>query len=458
MANPRLITVRLQYFLAISIVALLSSCSQRNDAAKDPPPHVVLIILDTLRADVLGCYGSTLGATPELDAIADDGVRFASVIASSSWTQPSIGAMLTGLGPRRLGLYNDENEMLADKFFTLAEVLKQAGYATFGMTANPNINSFFNFHQGFDEYIDSHVVFDKMDHESGDVSWRKAKLTSAREVYAATLRFARANTRSPCYLQLDVMELHEYFRGEKKLTRPEFAGLFTDTKTPDYLQAARQVSLDTAAFIEELSVLPGWENTLFVLVSDHGEGLDSHPAVPRSDRHGNLLYESQVMVPWILYHPGFARFQRTVVKDPVRILDFFPTVLDYLRVPIPNGLDGVSLLSLLDGQPVPMPPYFIAETEFHKSNKIAVYDDEWIYIENRDAHKTLNPRELQQRGGGENGALTDLLASNAAAAAPLREYLAQWENDHPKSPPTRQNATLSNDERQQLESIGYLKQ
>ncbi len=426
--------------------------------AKDPRPNVVLIILDTLRADVLGCYGSTFGATPELDAIADEGVRFASVIAPSSWTRPSIGAMLTGLEPRRLGLYKEIDEILASEFLTLAEVLKRAGYATFGMTANPNLNALFNFQQGFDEYVDSHVVFGGMGPESDAVAHRTAKLAPAREIYAAAQRFARSHDESPCYLQLVVMEPHEHFRGDKRLSRTEFDDLFTDTKIPNYLRATRQVSLDTADFINELRALPGWNNTLFVLISDHGEGLESHPGVPGSKFHGRLLYESHVMVPWILYHPGSQLPQGTIVEHPVRILDFFPTVLDYLHIPVPQGLDGISLLPLLNGGTVPMPPYFVTETEFARHNKIAVYTDAWIYIENRDAHESLNPRELQQRGGGENGALTDLLATNAAAAAPLREYLERWEEEHPKSPPTRPDTPLSDDERQQLESIGYLKE
>ncbi|MBI4878373.1 MAG: sulfatase-like hydrolase/transferase [Planctomycetes bacterium] len=118
-------------------------------------PNVVLVIADTLRADALGAYGNRLAASPELDAIAAAGVLCERVVAPCSWTRPSIGALLTGQYPRTLGLYEEEDEILKESCRTLADRLRDLGYATYGATANPMINAAFHFDQGFDVYLDS---------------------------------------------------------------------------------------------------------------------------------------------------------------------------------------------------------------------------------------------------------------------------------------------------------------
>jgi len=132
-------------------------------------PNVVLIIIDTLRADKLGCYGFPGDISPELDKMAKKGVQFNNVIAQSSWTRPSIGSMLTSLYPRSLGIYKEKFDILADWYVSLPEILQAKGYSTVGITANPNINKFFNFDQGFDIYMDSHVIFNWMNPEKGKV-------------------------------------------------------------------------------------------------------------------------------------------------------------------------------------------------------------------------------------------------------------------------------------------------
>jgi arylsulfatase A-like enzyme len=116
------------------------------------PPNVVLIIIDTLRQDKLSAYGFPEETSPEIDRMAEQGVRFDRVIAQSSWTRPSIGSMLTSQYPRTLGIYKEMDEVLPDDFVTIAEALKEAGYTTIGATANANINTSFNFQQGFDHY------------------------------------------------------------------------------------------------------------------------------------------------------------------------------------------------------------------------------------------------------------------------------------------------------------------
>lgn len=174
---------------AQAAMALAAALALASGCAPDRAPNLVVIIIDTLRADRLGAYGGPPGTSPELDAYARRGVRFDFVLAQATWTRPSIGSMTTSVYPRTLGIYNERGEILDDRFVTLAERLAEHGYTTLGATANPNINSHFNFHQGFDRYLDSGVVMewmqpDKSQRRRGEeAQW----LSPARDVFQSVL-------------------------------------------------------------------------------------------------------------------------------------------------------------------------------------------------------------------------------------------------------------------------------
>ncbi len=431
---------------------------------------MVLLILDTLRADKVGCYGFTQNTSPELDQMARNGVRFSTVVSQCSWTRPAIGSMLTSLYPRTLGIYQERDDILADRFLSLPEILQRQGFRTIGATANPNINSAYNFHQGFDVYIDSDVRFIWMDTEEGAKKTSAHSLPSAKEVFEKVLSVAASGGDRPCYVQITVMEMHEYMKwGTRSLIRPEFSTMFPDVHNRQshrqYLQSLRQLSQDVDEFVKALRALPGWDDTLFLLVSDHGEGLDDHPDVWFSRWHGGHLYESQIRVPLIWYHPN-GNLPAQTIEQRVRLLDLMPTLLDYLGIPIPDSVEGVSLLPLIrrETDRIPLPKYFVAETQFRFFDKIAVYSPTWKYIENRDVEyiasryqdQGINPVELQAGGGKENGRKTDQMVRQKAAAAPLRSFLQQWESRFPKAAPTPRTAALSPTEMEQMKSIGYL--
>lgn len=447
-------------------VLLLFSCTlvhgEAPDAAATPDgsrPNVVLIVIDTLRADKLGCYGFAHDTSPELDAMARDGVQFMRVTAQSSWTRPSIGSMLTSRYPRSVGLYRDP-DTLADRFTTLAEVLQGAGYRTIGVTANPVINSVFNMHQGFDRYINSTVVFSWMrkitESQQAFPSRTTKKLPSAQDVFEV-VRNEIGQGEGPFYVQLNVMEMHEAWRGILSLTRREFRNSFRGVESKDYLGALRQVSFDLGLFVSQLRSMEGWDNTVFVITSDHGQGLKDHPHVRFSSSHGRLLYESQVLVPLIVYHPGSGLTSRKIQR-PVRLLDLMPTLLEYLGIEPPPGIDGVSLYPLMLGKAgqVALPDHFLTETYFRGSNKIAVYTNTWKYIENRKPHRGVNAHELQRMGVKEDGKRTDEIDRFPEVAAELKGYIEAWEERVPKGESTPLTEELPEEMGEQLKAIGYL--
>ena len=439
----------------------------RNDSLAPPlsRPNVVLIVIDALRADKLGSYGCRQATSPSLDLLAATGVQFDRVLAQCSWTRPSIGSLLTSRYPRSLGLYREEDEMLDGRFEQLAEILRAQGYTTIGLTANPVINSSFNFHQGFDEYIDSDVVFEWMEVPDGGAVHGEKRLPSAASLFDEALRRidARGRDAGPFYLQINIMEVHEWAtkRPSTNLMRPEYGELFPDVPGDPfvkYLRMVRQATDQLGAFVGCLTALPGWDDALFVILSDHGEGLNDHPGVQISEFHGRLLYDATLDVPWIMFRKGWTPKQARVTVE-VRLLDVLPTLLDYLGLPIPAGLDGVSVLPLVNGTgaPVPLPEMMVAETHFRGAEKIAVYGREWKYINSRRPQPGVATYELQARGlGRENGIRTNQFRKQPQAAQALRSYLDRWEKDHPKARPARPTAALSEDAKKQLGAIGYL--
>ena len=447
-----------------ALCAVLLSLAACSDGSP-PPSNVVLVIIDTLRADKVSSYGSEVDTSPALTALAKQGVQFDSVLAQSSWTLPSVGSMLTSRYPRSLGLREEDGQMVPDEAVTLAEILQREGYATFGITANPNLNSRYNFHQGFDYYSDSSVVFHRPDSSipEGAISYLKAPLRSTPEILAETLEFARARDGDrPVYIQLNLMEVHEWQKPAQYL-RPEYRELFEEESSASYLCAIRQVTDDTVAFIHDLASFPGWEDTLFIVTSDHGEGLEDHPDVVRSMGHGSLLYGSSIRVPWIVYNPIWQREpgQRPAVRRvaaSLRLLDLVPTTLDAVGVPVPPGCQGLSAWSLALGQTdrVDTPEFMVTETYFRGVDKISAVGGQWQYIHNRVKHSGVPRHELQANDQRPNGTQTNASGTQRGEVRRMRSFLEGWELRYPSAKPVPVVGDLSPETEGQLKAIGYL--
>jgi arylsulfatase A-like enzyme len=278
-------------------------------------------------------------------------------------------------------------------------------------------------------------------------------MPAASAVFEWALAALDARDEGPVYVQINVMEPHT----PGPALREEFGSLFADVPDEfvrEYYRKVRQASTDVARFVEELSSRPGMRDALFVITSDHGEGLDSHPGIPAGRFHGSLLYESQLRVPLIFYTAG-DKLQHRIVEQTVRLLDVMPTILDLVGSRVPPEIDGQSLTPAFVGERVEIPDHRVAETYFERARKIAVYTDEWKYFENRDRWRGLNPRELQPRGGNERGARSDQIRAKPEVAARLRRFLREWEGEHPRVPPVEPNSGVGELEREHLRALGY---
>lgn len=455
-------TLRAAQLAALALAVACGPSGVGDDPGPNPEPegrrpNVVLIIIDTLRADMLSSYGHPADPSPALSRLTADGVQFESVISQTSWTLPSIGSMLTSQYPRTLGLYAEFDHALPERFDVLAELLQRNGYATFGATANPNINSRAQFDQGFDEYVDSIYVFrrSREDLEEGEIFARDAKLHSARELLKQALDFAVATDPStPAYLQLNLMEVHEYT--DLDMLRPAYHELFEGVEGAPYLRMVRQVTDDIEVFVNKLRARPGWEDTLFCITSDHGEGLRDHPAVKNSRGHGGLLYPSMVHVPWMLFNSSWTPAVQRVTQT-VRLLELAPTLLDLVGIAPPADLAGVSLAPLLEGEEAlaTLPEYIVTETYFRDFRKISAIGPSWQYVNNRTRVQGLPVHELQARAETPNGSETDVAAEHPEVLKIMQRFVSLWESQHEEAGSIPVGTELTDELREQLNAIGY---
>jgi len=208
-----------------------------------------------------------------------------------------------------------------------------------------------------------------------------------------------------------------------------------------------------------IRALPGFENTLFVFCSDHGEGLDDHPGVWKSQGHGLLLYESMIRVPLLFYWPG--QLAPREVRHPVQMLDLMPTLLEAAGSAPPDQLEGTSLLPPLRGDRAlakTLPPFAVAETWRNRRDKTALSSSAFQRIHNRDFQAGCREYELQRIGPPANGKQTDMNWRHPDIAWAMDAHLRQWFDAHPKGTPVRvYDVTDDTQNRQeQLRALGYL--
>ncbi len=300
---------------------------QRIDALERP--NLVLVVVDTLRADATTPYAPALDTTPELAAWADRGIVFERTRSQSSWTKMSMASLMTSLWPHSHAIraYGDG---LGEGALTLAEVLQQAGYATYGVQTNGWLHQTFGFHQGFDRYVFPSSPKGEASRIPKSTVWAHAD-----RVLEETVRILDALPGDrPFFLYLHFMDVHEY------ASPNEFKRDGTDARG-NYRSAVRWVDDALSRVRKALETRGLLEDSVLVLASDHGE------AFGENGRHGHArnVLTAVVSVPLVVRLPFAVEPVR--VKSQVRNLDLAPTLLDLAGVAIPEGFEGESLVPLV---------------------------------------------------------------------------------------------------------------
>ena len=404
----------------------------------DGRPDLILIMVDTLRADRLGAYGYTTTQTPAIDALARDGVLFEAAIAQASWTKPSVASLFTSLYPSGHQTYR-KLDVLPDRVVTLAEALAAGGYYTAAFVNNPNVSAAFNFQQGFIEYryLEPAYFFHATESTSRLALYGGLRLIrerfvargkyhehyyrDAQEVTDQALRWLDARPPRPFFLFLHYMDPHDpYFvhpyNGE--------AVARVHTPNPDPAEAGRLSALydGEVAYLDEhlgrlwayLRQVGLYDGVVIVLTADHGEEFQEHGGW----WHGTTLYDEQIRIPLIVKLPdGRQRGRR--VAGQVRTIDIGPTLLAAAGVPVPLTMLGHSLLA--EG-PVDVMTVF-AEENFEGTEIRAVRGRDWKLIEaNPGNPRGLRPTELYQLEG-DPGERRDLAPTEAGRVGRLRGTL-----------------------------------
>jgi arylsulfatase A-like enzyme len=335
----------------LSIVLCSASCSTEPTG---PRYNVVLITLDTTRADRLSSYGHFRRTSPRLDALADDGTRFDMAISTSAVTPMSHASILTGLNPDRHGLrvfYGLAGSVLPASRTTLADLLAERGWTTAAFVSAYPASERFGLDSGFERFdtgVDPRVMtMDPSRRPPKDGFWLDRREGLAQRRADATtedaLDWLEGATR-PFFLWTHYFDPHD----PSLVPPPDVVRQFgADPRSPDsyreiYDPEIYFMDMQIGRLIDALKRSGEYERTVFVVVADHGQGLGDHGWFAH-----RLLYQEQIRVPMILRFPGGPTGQ--VIDDLARTIDIVPTVLELLELDVPDAVQGRSLLPLVRG-------------------------------------------------------------------------------------------------------------
>jgi arylsulfatase A-like enzyme len=423
---------------------------ERNDTPRDelrsPRANVVLYVIDALRADLLGAYGNELPVSPHFDRIANEGVLFENAKAASSWTRPTVVSILTGLRPTRHGVIG-RMDRLAPQANTLAEILQHAGYRTGGFITNANVAAEFGVAQGFDTY--EWYPYGK---DLPDVGPR-----SAVEASRSALEWiARPGEDAPFFAYLHISDPHGPYM-PPRLERARFAADVGDREigTRPYMRELAELSIPvtdavrrdlTSLYLGEIAYtdarlgellasldeLGHRENTLVIVVADHGEEIFDHGW----SEHGKTLYAEQIHVQQV---------------------DLMPTILDLLGLDAAAATDGRSLLPLLAKQDEDPSVTTFAYLAIDGRRVRSVTEgnlkliETFEYAHPKDHHPGLQLFDLAEDPGEQ----VNLAAERPVAAGYLRSK-ARAELHRARTGLEPDTAVLGDAVEEELRALGYL--
>ena len=321
---------------ALVFISLSLGCA----GAERPARSVILITIDTLRPDHLGCYGYTSIQTPNIDRLAREGALFTHAYTPVPITLPAHTALMTGEFPFATGVHDFSGNRLAPGAATIARTLRDHGYATAAFIGSAVLDSRFGLNQGFDTYFD-HFEFGRLEEVHLDAIERRGD-----RVVDEALKWLKLNPRQPFFLWVHLYDPHAPYNPPEPYAlryrgRPYDGEIaFADAQVGRLLD-----------FFER----QGLENSLIALASDHGEGLGEHG----EKTHGFFIYNSTLHVPLIVRVPGAIP---QVIPDEVSLVDVMPTLLQAAGISIPSSVQGRSLLAAILGRTDDGPSNLYAES------------------------------------------------------------------------------------------------
>ena len=447
--------------LCLIIIAALYGWSSL--AQRQKPRGIILVSIDTLRADHLGVYGYRRDTSPSIDAFANESIVFDRAVVQSPLTLPSHISIMTSLYPFSHGILSNNNR-LADEQVTLAELLREKGYKTAGFADGLFLKGSYGFEQGFDIYDSD-------------------KRIGIARILPKALQWLEENKSSPFFLFIHCYDVHDPY-----IPPPPYNTIFHDfaytgTFVPNnrnlkdasweklavtdedlqhivalYDGGIRYTDAKMGEFLSYLQEAGLKDSTLIIITSDHGEEFKEHG----SFLHWQLYCRPNLHVPLIINLPGVSR--KTVrVEELVQSIDILPTILDIAQIEPHSGAQGRSLVPLIE-QNSTFPgrirwrmlrafgsddnsPVAVAATRFRKQQYSIISGDYQLI------YKMASPPELFDLSN-DPLAQNDIAAHHEARVLQLVSKLSQIKNAHPRYKAS--TFVLDQETRQQLETLGYV--
>jgi choline-sulfatase len=399
-------------------------------------PSIILVSVDTLRADRLGCYspGTSNSRTPNIDKLCHGGTLWTHVSSLVPLTLPSHVSMLTSTYPFENGV-EDNGDRLAPGAVTLAKTLRTHGYRTAAFLGSFVLDKRFGLDQGFDTYDSPSESRGGPTSDPGDIKRRGEEVANAGEEWLKT------NSDRPFFLFLHIYDLH----------------------TP-YNLSASEISKYGAGYDGELGYIDDvigklWDfllsrrltdKSIIVFASDHGEGLGDHG----ESTHGFFIYQSTLHVPLVIHWPARRPGQsapsnslpQARIDTPASLLDVAPTILDAARIPLPKGMEGRSLLATADTEDDVYSESVYPQKHFDASPLVSLRRGRFKYI---DAPRPEFFDLVQDPGEANN-----LYAARISLATAYRDQLMELRRQH--KPHSEASSALSPEAVERLHALGYL--
>lgn len=419
----------------LAATAALWACAESPDG---PPAergfrNLLLVSLDTCRPDHLSAYGYEQETTPNLDAVARDGVLFTRAYSTNPMTVPAHSSMLTGTIPPHHGVRDNNNYRLAGFNLTLAEIMREQGFVTAGFVGAFPLDARFGFDQGFEVYDGEFTRA----HREGAASLYNER--PAAEVSRRAIAWLEHHHERPFFLFL------HYFDPHQPYVAPEpFASTYADHP---YAGEIAYTDHHVGLVIETLKRLGLYESTLVIITGDHGQALGEHGETS----HGYFVYNTTIRVPLIIRMPGGARGIR--VDDPTSLIDIVPSVLGLRGTAAPSSVTGDDLSDVLRGGAAPprrAPIYFesMEPTALDCGPLRGLVDGSWKYIQ------AVNPELYNLTGDAAEA--NNLLPTESRRAQELDAQLAALLTAAKRAPDAPAPPLLDHRDMRRLEALGYI--
>jgi arylsulfatase A-like enzyme/tetratricopeptide (TPR) repeat protein len=422
-------------FTTILLLFVLS-CGPADDGAPagpvasvldTAPRNVLLITLDTTRADRIGCYGHSDARTPALDRLAGSGVRFENGFAPVPLTLPSHTSLLTGTYPAVHGLRTNQAGSLGQGVATMAEVFQRNGFRTAAFVSSWVLDSTFGLDRGFDLYADD---------LTGDGEEEESVSQTGDRTCDTALAWLGRTSGEPFFAWVHFFDPHSPYSPP-----PPYDEQFSDPYDGEIAFMDSQIER-LVAWLQSANIL---EETLVIVAGDHGEAFSEHGEI----LHGFFVYNTTMRVPLTFTFPAGLP-EGMVIPNGVSLVDIFPTLMNLMGWAEPPGLDGSSLAPALTAAPFSRGPVY-AESEYPRlafgwAALSSLTSDEWKYIE-------APTPELYNRVN-DPGELNNVINLHPGEVSSLREQLLEMREA--MVPRAVGEAVLDAEAQRKLESLGYV--